>query len=72
LGEIKSGDCITKQSVKVYASEQPVISSVDITNNTITVNVSGGTAPYKYSLDGIKWQILTYLQTFREETAEFL
>jgi hypothetical protein len=53
--KLKSGDCITKQSVKVYASEQPVISSVD-TNNTITVNVSGGTAPYKYSLDGIKWQ----------------
>ncbi|REC51695.1 MULTISPECIES: T9SS type B sorting domain-containing protein [Chryseobacterium] len=54
--ELKTGNCVTKQTVKVYPSEQPVISSIDITNNTITVNVIGGTAPYKYSLDGIKWQ----------------
>lgn len=54
--ELKTGDCITRQTVKVYASEQPVVSNVDITNNTITVNVIGGAAPYKYSLDGINWQ----------------
>ncbi|MCF2221256.1 T9SS type B sorting domain-containing protein [Chryseobacterium sp. PS-8] len=54
--ELKTGNCVTRQTVKVYPSEQPVISSIDITNNTITVNVIGGTAPYKYSLDGIKWQ----------------
>lgn len=54
--KLKSGECIARQNVKVYASEQPVISSVDITNNTVTVNISGGTAPYQYSLDGIKWQ----------------
>ncbi len=54
--ELKTGNCIARQTVKVYASEQPVISSVDITNNTIAVNVVGGAAPYKYSIDGINWQ----------------
>lgn len=54
--DLKTGECVTRQTVKVYPSEQPVISSVDITNNTITVNVVGGTAPYKYSMDNINWQ----------------
>jgi gliding motility-associated-like protein len=54
--KLKTGNCITKQVVKVIASSEPVISSIDISNNTITVNVSGGTPPYKYSLDGITWQ----------------
>lgn len=54
--KLKTGECITKQTVKVYASEQPVISTVDITNNTVTVNVTGGTPSYKYSLDNVNWQ----------------
>jgi gliding motility-associated-like protein len=54
--KLKTGECVTKQAVKIYASEQPVISGVDISNNNITVNVTGGTAPYKYSMDGINWQ----------------
>ncbi|MCS3867813.1 gliding motility-associated-like protein [Chryseobacterium ginsenosidimutans] len=54
--DLKTGNCTTRQNVKVYPSEQPVISSIDITNNTVTVNVVGGTAPYKYSVDGINWQ----------------
>ncbi|MCU7617799.1 T9SS type B sorting domain-containing protein [Chryseobacterium sp. PBS4-4] len=53
---LKTGNCYTTQNVTVKASSNPVIASLDITNNTITVNVNGGTAPYQYSLDGIKWQ----------------
>ena len=54
--DLKSGDCITRQHVKVYASEQPVLTNVDISTNNITVNVVGGTAPYQYSIDNITWQ----------------
>ncbi|WES95964.1 T9SS type B sorting domain-containing protein [Chryseobacterium arthrosphaerae] len=54
--KLKTGECVTMQTVKVYASEQPVISDIDISNNTITVNVLGGTPPYQYSIDHINWQ----------------
>nr|WP_314491365.1 gliding motility-associated C-terminal domain-containing protein [uncultured Chryseobacterium sp.] len=54
--KLKTSKCFTLQKVNVYASKQPVIASLDIKNNTITVNASGGTAPYQYSSDGINWQ----------------
>jgi gliding motility-associated-like protein len=54
--DLKTGDCIVRQTVKVYPSEQPVITTVDISNTTVTVYVNGGTSPYKYSMDGIQWQ----------------
>ncbi|WP_312177530.1 T9SS type B sorting domain-containing protein [Chryseobacterium sp.] len=54
--KLKTGDCEATQTVKVYASDQPVISSVDISNTTVTIYANGGTAPYQYSTDGIKWQ----------------
>lgn len=53
---LRTGECTTKQTVKVYSSEQPVVSSIDVSNNTITVNVMGGKAPYQYSMDNIVWQ----------------
>ncbi len=54
--DLKTGDCVTRQNVKVYPSEQPVISNIEITNNTVTVHTIGGTAPYRYSSDNINWQ----------------
>lgn len=54
--KLKTGKCWTLQEVHVTASAQPVITGIDITNDSFTVNVSGGKAPYKYSLDGINWQ----------------
>ncbi|MDR6922942.1 MULTISPECIES: lectin-like domain-containing protein [Chryseobacterium] len=53
---LKTGDCITTQLVKVIASANPVITSIEISNTTVIVNVSGGTPPYRYSLDGLNWQ----------------
>lgn len=54
--KLKTGECISFQTVKVYASEQPVVTSVDISNTTVTINVNGGTSPYKYSMDNVNWQ----------------
>ncbi|SIR08967.1 T9SS type B sorting domain-containing protein [Chryseobacterium sp. RU33C] len=54
--KLKTGECVTTQTVKVLPSEQPVVSGIDISNNTITVSVIGGTPAYKYSIDNIIWQ----------------
>jgi hypothetical protein len=54
--KLKTGKCWTLQQVKVTASVQPVITSIDINNDSFTINVTGGKAPYKYSIDGVNWQ----------------
>ncbi|WP_261510850.1 T9SS type B sorting domain-containing protein [Chryseobacterium paludis] len=54
--KLKTGECIATQTVKVHPAEQPVITNVDISTTTITINVIGGTPPYQYSLDNIIWQ----------------
>lgn len=49
--------CFVKQTVNVKKSQDPVITSIEISNNTATVNVTAGTGPYKYAVDGITtWQ----------------
>lgn len=55
--KLKTGDCVAKQEVKVYASEQPVISNIEISTNNITIDVVGGNGTYEYSIDNIHWQI---------------
>lgn len=54
--KLKTGDCFTIQPVMVLPAENPVISSVDISRGTVTVNVNGGMPPYQYSTDKITWQ----------------
>jgi gliding motility-associated-like protein len=54
--KLKTGKCWTLQPVKVSASVQPVITNIEITNDSFTVTVNGGKGPYQYSLDGVKWQ----------------
>ncbi|AKK74876.1 chromophore lyase [Chryseobacterium gallinarum] len=54
--KLKTGKCFTLQEVKVQPTQQPVISSIDISNNNISIYVAGGTPPYMYSIDGVNWQ----------------
>ncbi|RXM52060.1 MULTISPECIES: T9SS type B sorting domain-containing protein [unclassified Chryseobacterium] len=49
-------NCSTVQAVTVYPSEQPVITSIDVSTTNLTVNVTGGTPDYKYSIDNVTWQ----------------
>ncbi|MCX8533590.1 T9SS type B sorting domain-containing protein [Chryseobacterium luquanense] len=54
--KLKTGDCTSTQTVKVFASEQPVVTSIDVNATTITVYANGGTPAYQYSLDNVNWQ----------------
>lgn len=48
--------CIYRQEVKVTTAQAPVITSIVVTGSNATINVTGGTAPYQYSLNGIDYQ----------------
>lgn len=54
--KLQTGKCFTLQEVHVRPSLQPVITNIEITNNSITVTATGGVPPYKYSVDGVTWQ----------------
>jgi gliding motility-associated-like protein len=54
--KLTTGECVTTQKVTVYPSEQPVVTGIDVSNTTLTVNVIGGTPDYQYSIDNIVWQ----------------
>lgn len=48
--------CIYRQEVKVTTAPSPVITSIQVTASNATINVTGGTPPYQYSLNGIDYQ----------------
>lgn len=54
--KLQTGKCFTLQEVHVRPSLQPVISNIEITNNSIKITATGGVPPYKYSIDGVNWQ----------------
>ncbi|WP_188616890.1 T9SS type B sorting domain-containing protein, partial [Cloacibacterium rupense] len=48
--------CTYRQLVNVTAAETPKIDNIEVTGTTANITVSGGSAPYQYSLDGINFQ----------------
>ncbi|PIF44796.1 gliding motility-associated-like protein [Chryseobacterium sp. 52] len=48
---LQNEGCYIKQFVSVKKANEPVVTSIEISNNTATINVEGGTAPYKYAVD---------------------
>lgn len=55
--KLENNGCFVTQIVNVKKTPDPVITSIEISNTTATVMVSGGKAPYKFAVDGITvWQ----------------
>jgi len=54
---LQDSGCAVKQFVSVKKAQDPVITSIEISNNTATVMATGGIAPYEYAVDGVaNWQ----------------
>lgn len=53
---LTSDGCETIQTVKVLKYPDPVVTNVEITNNTVTITAAGGNPPYQYSSDNIVFQ----------------
>lgn len=54
--DLETDECFTRQTVKVFKVPDPVVSNVEITNNTATLTVVGGNPPYQYSIDDVNYQ----------------
>lgn len=54
--DLFANGCVTRQQVKVLAAPLPVVTNIEISNNSVTVTANGGTPPYQYSLDGTNFQ----------------
>ncbi|WP_294318686.1 gliding motility-associated C-terminal domain-containing protein [uncultured Chryseobacterium sp.] len=48
--------CVYRQYVNVTVSQAPSITNINVTGSSATIQVSGGTSPYQYSLNGIDYQ----------------
>ncbi len=54
--DLGSNGCVYRQYVKVNTAQSPVISKIEVSGTTATVYVTGGTPPYRYSLNGFDYQ----------------
>ncbi|MGV4414482.1 choice-of-anchor L domain-containing protein [Chryseobacterium sp. T1] len=54
--DLSSNGCTYRQFVKITASEEPQIKSIDINGSTVTVQIEGGTQPYSYAIDTNTYQ----------------
>ncbi|MCW3160323.1 gliding motility-associated C-terminal domain-containing protein [Chryseobacterium oryctis] len=48
--------CVYRQYVNVITAQAPIITKIDVVGTTATIHVTGGTPPYRYSLNGIDYQ----------------
>ena len=48
--------CVYRQTVNVTTAQSPTISRIDVSGTTATIQVTGGTPPYRYSLNGFDYQ----------------
>lgn len=54
---LEDSGCFVKQFVHVKKADAPVITEIEISNNTATVHVTGGSGPYQYAVDSpTNWQ----------------
>lgn len=54
--DLNFNGCTYRQNVIVKKAVLPTITSIVVNANTATINVSGGTAPYQYSINGFDYQ----------------
>lgn len=54
--DLKFNDCVYRQTVTVTAAQAPTITSIVVNGTSAKINVTGGNAPYQYSLNGSDYQ----------------